>query len=88
MDIINKSFNTSVEIINKLNKTPSNDELLDLYKYYKQATIGNNNTVESYKINFKAHAKWDAWNSIKNMSKESAMQKYIDLTLKFASKYN
>ena len=29
---------------NKVNKTLSNEELLDLYKYYKQATVGDCNT--------------------------------------------
>ena len=30
---------------NKVNKTLSNEELLDLYKYYKQATVGDCNTA-------------------------------------------
>ena len=34
---------------------------------------------QPYKVQFEARAKWDAWNSIKGMSKEEAMKKYIEL---------
>lgn len=30
-------------------------------------------------MQFEARAKWDAWNELKGMSKEEAMQKYVDL---------
>ncbi|CAI7782981.1 unnamed protein product, partial [Closterium sp. NIES-53] len=30
-------------------------------------------------IQFEARQKWDAWNAIKGMSAEVAMQKYIDI---------
>ena len=30
-------------------------------------------------IQFEARSKWDAWNSVKGESKESAMQNYIDI---------
>jgi diazepam-binding inhibitor (GABA receptor modulating acyl-CoA-binding protein) len=29
-----------------------------------------------------ARAKWDAWNSVKGMSKEEAMKQYIDIVTK------
>jgi diazepam-binding inhibitor (GABA receptor modulating acyl-CoA-binding protein) len=57
-----------------------NDEIkLDFYKYYKQATIGDCNINEPYRIYYKSHAKWEAWNSIKGMSIEDAMKNYISL---------
>lgn len=34
---------------------------------------------QPYKIQIEARAKWDAWNSVKGMSKEEAMRKYIEL---------
>jgi len=51
---------------------------LDFYKYYKQATVGDCNIQEPYSIFYKAHAKWDAWNSIKGMSMDDAMKEYIN----------
>uniref|UniRef100_A0A915CY46 ACB domain-containing protein n=1 Tax=Ditylenchus dipsaci TaxID=166011 RepID=A0A915CY46_9BILA len=38
------SFEEAAEQVKKLKKTPSNDELLELYALYKQATVGDNNT--------------------------------------------
>jgi diazepam-binding inhibitor (GABA receptor modulating acyl-CoA-binding protein) len=51
---------------------------LEFYKYYKQSKIGDCNTNRPSFIYFKDCAKWDAWNSIKNMSKNDAMKKYIE----------
>lgn len=39
-----QSFEESVEKVNKLKETPSNDDLLELYGFYKQATVGDVNT--------------------------------------------
>jgi diazepam-binding inhibitor (GABA receptor modulating acyl-CoA-binding protein) len=60
------------------NDLTDNDKL-DMYKFYKQATVGDCNIAEPWSVYFEAHAKWNAWNGIKGMSKEDAMQNYIDL---------
>lgn len=44
-----------------------------------QATEGDVKGSQPWAINVEARAKWDAWNSIKGMSKEEAMQHYIEL---------
>jgi diazepam-binding inhibitor (GABA receptor modulating acyl-CoA-binding protein) len=51
---------------------------LDFYKFYKQATVGDCDIPEPYSIFYKAHAKWKAWDSIKGMSIEDAMNEYIN----------
>lgn len=51
---------------------------LDFYKYYKQSTIGDCNTDRPTFFYFKECAKWDAWNSVRNMSKYDAMDNYIN----------
>ncbi len=60
------------------NNLTDNDKL-NMYKYYKQATVGDCNIAEPWSVYFEAHAKWDAWNGIRGMTKEEAMQNYIDL---------
>tara|TARA_Y100000389_G_scaffold50722_1_gene46411 strand:+ start:1238 stop:1498 length:261 start_codon:yes stop_codon:yes gene_type:complete len=75
-------FNSYVEKIR--NSTPtnnnvSNDEKLDLYKYYKQAKIGDCNIPKPSFFNITDSARWSAWNDIKGLSKEEAMKKYIML---------
>eukprot|EP00178_Gracilaria_changii_P004652 TRINITY_DN17565_c0_g1_i1.p1 TRINITY_DN17565_c0_g1~~TRINITY_DN17565_c0_g1_i1.p1 ORF type:complete len:100 (+),score=25.25 TRINITY_DN17565_c0_g1_i1:32-331(+) len=57
----------------------SNDQKLKVYGLYKQATAGDNNTSQPWAIQLEARAKWDAWEKNKGMSKEEAMQNYIDL---------
>ena len=73
------------ETVNKI-KTSSgaNIEITDtdklhMYKYQKQATVGNCDIPRPWAIQFQECAKWDAWNSVKDMSKEEAMSKYIEL---------
>lgn len=57
----------------------SNDEKLKFYSFFKQATEGDVKGSQPWAVQFEARAKWDAWAALKGMSKEEAMQKYIDL---------
>jgi diazepam-binding inhibitor (GABA receptor modulating acyl-CoA-binding protein) len=52
---------------------------LKFYSLFKQATEGDCNIDQPWAVQFEARAKWDAWNELKGMSKEEAMQKYVDL---------
>ena len=56
-----------------------NDVKLSFYKYFKQVKSGDCNTSQPWKVQFEARAKWDAWNSVKGMSKEDAMAAYVKL---------
>ena len=44
-----------------------------------QATKGDVQGAQPWMINVEARAKWDWWAKLKGMSKEEAMEKYIDL---------
>jgi len=57
---------------------PSKDLLLRFYAYFKQATIGPNNQPKPSFWDVVNRAKWQAWYNLGNMSKENAMQKYVD----------
>jgi diazepam-binding inhibitor (GABA receptor modulator, acyl-CoA-binding protein) len=59
-----------------------NKKKLNYYKYYKQATIGNVTGKQPWAVQLEARAKWDAWNSVNEMSSEEAMKKYIELLSK------
>jgi acyl-CoA-binding protein/ubiquitin len=58
-------------------KNLSNEDLLTLYKYYKQATIGDCNTERPGMFDLTGKAKWDAWNSLRGLSQEESKSKYI-----------
>jgi acyl-CoA-binding protein len=76
-----KEFN---DVLSKLNDIDleimglSDTIKLEFYKYYKQAKTGDCNIDKPWFVNVTACAKWEAWNSIKGMKKEEAMEKYIE----------
>lgn len=72
-------FQLAVDRSKQLTKRPSNEELLDLYALFKQATEGDVTGDRPGGFDFKAIAKFDAWTSRKGLSKEQAMQDYIKL---------
>uniref|UniRef100_A0A3Q3VYX0 ACB domain-containing protein n=1 Tax=Mola mola TaxID=94237 RepID=A0A3Q3VYX0_MOLML len=80
-------FEQIAEDVKKVKAKPTDQELLDLYGLYKQATVGDVNTERPGMLDFKGKAKWDAWNSQKGIPKEEAMSSYITLGKKIISKY-
>jgi len=44
-----------------------------------QATLGDVQGKQPWAVQLEARAKWDAWAKLKGMSKEEAMQHYINL---------
>ncbi|KAI9364562.1 acyl-CoA-binding protein [Pilaira anomala] len=71
-------FNTAAEEAQKLTTKPSNDELLELYGLFKQATVGDNETSKPT-FDIKGRYKWDAWTKLKGTSQADAEKKYIEL---------
>ncbi|KAG2213087.1 acyl-CoA-binding protein [Mucor mucedo] len=71
-------FNTAAEEAQKLTTKPTNDQLLELYALFKQATVGDNETSKPT-FDIKGRYKWDAWTKVKGTSQEEAEQKYIAL---------
>ena len=73
-------FEEAVTKSKALNKKPGNDILLQLYSLYKQATEGDAPDKGDYAMfDFVAKAKHDAWLKLKGLTKDAAMQQYIDL---------
>jgi len=68
--------------VKTLTTRPSNEDLLQLYALFKQATEGDNNTKKPGMFDIKEQFKWNTWNDLKGISKEAAMQKYLDLVNK------
>lgn len=78
----NVFFIQAIKDVKDLSYKPDNDTLLQLYAYYKQATISDNNIVKPSFIDFRGVAKWQAWYNIKGMSKLTAKVNYIKLVKK------
>lgn len=73
------SFDEAVENVKKLKTEPTDDEKLQLYGLYKQATVGNVNTDRPGFFNYVARAKWDAWNSQKDVGNDEVKNRYVIL---------
>lgn len=73
-------FNEAVINSKALSEKPSNDVLLQLYSLYKQSTEGDVNVdAPNNPFDFVAKAKFNAWEELKDKSKETAMQEYVNL---------
>lgn len=75
---LQEQFDKAAEDVKNLKETPSDDQLLEIYALYKQATVGDCNTSRPGLLDFKGKAKWDAWEHKKGTSQEKASQDYIN----------
>ena len=77
-------FEAAQKRAKELTKTPSNEELLELYAFYKQATSGDVTGSRPGMLDLKGRAKFDAWAKKKGTSKDDAMTKYAALVDRLA----
>ena len=85
---VEEEFQSAISRSKELTKRPSNEELLDLYALFKQATDGDVSGERPGGFDFKAIAKFDAWASKKGIQKDQAMKEYIALVELLAKEYN
>lgn len=83
-----EDFNSAVSKSKDLTKRPSNEELLDLYALFKQATDGDVSGERPGGFDFKAIAKFDAWANRKGLSQEQAMTDYVALMKRLQESYS
>lgn len=73
------SFEDAKRRVEKLETRPSNEELLELYGLFKQATQGDVSGARPGMLDVRGRAKYDAWSRRKGLSREDAMKKYAAL---------
>ena len=83
-----QNFENAVARSRDLTKRPTNEELLQLYALYKQATEGDVTGERPGGFDFKAIAKYDAWAEIKGKSRDEAKDAYVALVDQLQSKYS
>jgi len=76
---LNEQFESAAAKVHTLDKRPSNEQLLQLYGLYKQATEGDVKEDRPGGFDFKAIAKYDTWANLKGMTSDQAKEAYIDL---------
>lgn len=82
-----EQFREAQQRVEKLSQRPGNDELLELYGLFKQATSGDVQGKRPGMLDMKGRAKHDAWSARKGMSRDAAMKSYVDLVDRLAKKY-
>lgn len=85
---LSDDFQGAVAASQELARRPSNEELLELYALYKQATEGDATGDRPGGFDFKAIAKYDAWAEKKGLSKEQSMQDYVKLVSRLKEQYS
>ncbi|MFW5825391.1 MAG: acyl-CoA-binding protein [Marinobacter sp.] len=87
MSDLETRFNEAVDYIQngRGQASPSNEQKLEFYALYKQATEGDVTGKRPGVMDFVGRAKFDAWEKLKGMSREEAMQRYIDRLDEFRS---
>ncbi|XP_068252704.1 enoyl-CoA delta isomerase 2 isoform X2 [Nyctibius grandis] len=85
MQVSQKDFEKAQEQLKLLKNDPGNETKLKLYALFKQATEGPCNSPKPGMLDFVKKAKWDAWNSLGNLSQDNARQKYTELVSSLVS---
>ncbi|MDX2053782.1 MAG: acyl-CoA-binding protein [Polyangiaceae bacterium] len=73
--------------VKQLKATPAPNELLTLYAFFKQATVGDVSGARPGMLDFKGRAKFDAWEQKKGQSKDACMQGYVDFVAELKRRY-
>eukprot|EP01104_Vermistella_antarctica_P005876 TRINITY_DN165_c1_g1_i2.p1 TRINITY_DN165_c1_g1~~TRINITY_DN165_c1_g1_i2.p1 ORF type:complete len:333 (+),score=73.95 TRINITY_DN165_c1_g1_i2:95-1000(+) len=68
--------------------SPDVDQKLRFYSLFKQSTVGPCKAKKPSFYDMVGKAKWDAWDKLRNMSKETAMTQYIDEIILICKKIN
>ncbi|XP_068216236.1 enoyl-CoA delta isomerase 2-like [Palaemon carinicauda] len=79
MSALSPEFEDAKARLGTLKEDPGNEAKLKIYALFKQSTTGAVNTKRPGMMDFVGRAKWDAWNSLGNMSQGDAQKAYIDL---------
>lgn len=74
--ITEEEFNEAADLVKAI-VTVTDENRLQLYGLYKQATIGEVNTKRPWGIDFVGCAKWDAWKSYSGFTQNQAKLAYV-----------
>ena len=84
---LESDFQQAVDKTKTFTKRPDNQELLDLYGLFKQATDGDVSGEKPGGFDFKAILKFEAWEKQRGKSKDQAMTEYISFVNRLAESY-
>ena len=78
MTDLDEQFTTAQVEVKGLTTKPSNDDLLELYASFKQATAGEAaNAKKPGRFDLVGKAKYDAWTKLAGVSADEAKRRYV-----------
>uniref|UniRef100_A0A7N6A863 ACB domain-containing protein n=1 Tax=Anabas testudineus TaxID=64144 RepID=A0A7N6A863_ANATE len=85
--VADAKFDTAAAEVKQLKARPADEDMLQIYALFKQASVGDVNTSRPGIFDFTGKAKWDAWEKQKGKAKEDAINEYINLVEQLKQKY-
>jgi len=82
MTDLNSRFEMASAAAKSLPSRPDNDTMLQLYALYKQGSSGDVAGNKPGMFDFVGVAKYEAWERLKGLTQDDAMNQYIDLVTK------
>ena len=82
----NQAFTDAQARVKTLKSVPSNNDLLELYSLYKQATSGDASGARPGIFDMKGRAKFDAWTGKKGVERDDAEKQYIAVVERLSAK--
>ncbi|MCA9489264.1 MAG: acyl-CoA-binding protein [Myxococcales bacterium] len=82
---LDEKFQDAAERVKKLQKRPSNEDLLQLYALFKQGSEGDVKGSRPGMLDLKGRAKFDAWASKKGTGSAAAKEAYVALVDRLTS---
>ncbi|GAB0097259.1 Acyl-CoA-binding domain-containing protein 6 [Sergentomyia squamirostris] len=79
---LGKNFTAATKYVGGNVEKFEEGKLLELYGFYKQATVGDCEGSRPGIFQLSKRAKWDAWNKVRKTSKQKAMEKYVEIVQK------
>jgi acyl-CoA-binding protein len=83
MSELQQRFEKAQEVAKAQTERPDNDTLLNLYSFFKQASVGDVQGDRPGFLDFVGQAKYDAWAKLEGMDSHAAMEKYIETVMRF-----
>jgi diazepam-binding inhibitor (GABA receptor modulating acyl-CoA-binding protein) len=77
----------AAERLKTLTERPANDEFLNLYGLFKQATAGDNKASKPGMFDMKGQFKWKAWKDKSGITQDDAADAYVALVDELLGKY-
>ncbi|XP_037699871.1 enoyl-CoA delta isomerase 2 isoform X2 [Choloepus didactylus] len=85
MPATQQDFENAMNQVKLLKEDPGNEVKLKLYALYKQATEGPCHVPKPAIFDMINKAKWEAWNALGSLPKDTARQNYVDLVSSLGS---